>query len=76
MTEKTELNSMVIDVKNDYGVLTYPSDIEIVKEVMEDHIEPVKDIKSLISRLEEKNIYPIARIVVFRDPRLPEFYPE
>jgi hypothetical protein len=76
MIEATELNAMVIDVKNDHGVMTYPSEIEIVKEVMGQHFEPVRDIKKLLRRLEAKNIYPIARIVVFRDPRLPQFYPE
>ena len=76
MIGKTELNAMVIDVKNDWGLMTYPSDIEIVKEVMKDTSQPVRDIKSLMSRLDEENIYPIARIVVFRDPQLPKFYPE
>lgn len=76
MIEKTELNAMVIDVKNDWGLMTYPSEIEIVKEIMKDTTEPVRDIKSLMSRLDEENIYPIARIVVFRDPQLPKFYPE
>lgn len=76
MVDATELNAMVIDVKNDHGLMTYPSEIAIVKEVMADHFEPVRDIEALMARLEEKGIYPIARIVVFRDPYLPEFYPE
>jgi len=76
MIDSTELNSMVIDVKNDWGLMTYPSQIPVVQEIMKDHFEPVNDIKALLSRLEEKNIYPIARIVVFRDPHLPGFYPE
>lgn len=76
MIETTELNSMVIDVKNDHGLMTYPSEIKIVDDLMEGYLEPVRDIKALISRLEEKDIYPIARIVVLRDPYLPEFHPE
>ncbi len=76
MIDTTELNAMVIDVKNDHGLMTYPSEIEIVKELMKDHFEPVRDIKGLIKRLEHKKVYPIARIVVFRDPYLPEFYPQ
>jgi hypothetical protein len=76
LIDETELNSMVIDVKNDRGLMTYPSEIEMVKEIMKGYFEPVRDIRELISRLEEKNIYPIARIVVFRDPYLPEFHPE
>lgn len=76
MIDLTELNAMVIDVKNDHGVMTYPSEIKIVKEMMEDYFEPVRDIREIIQRLEEKNIYAIARIVVFRDPHLSKFYPE
>ena len=76
MIDKTELNAMVIDVKNDHGLMTYPSQVPVVAEVMTGHFEPVRDINALIARLEEKNIYPIARIVVFRDPYLPGFYPE
>ncbi|MDZ7836744.1 MAG: putative glycoside hydrolase [Actinomycetota bacterium] len=76
MIDATELNAMVIDVKNDHGVMAYPSEIEIVKEVMEDYFEPIRDIRNLLLRLEEKNIYPIARIVVFRDPHLSQFHPE
>jgi len=76
MIDSTELNAMVIDIKNDHGVMTYPSEIKIVSEIMEGYPEPVRDIKKLIERLEEKNIYPIARIVVFRDPYLPKFHPE
>lgn len=76
LIDTTELNSMVIDVKNDRGLMTYPSEIEMVKEIMKGYFEPVRDIRELISKLEEKNIYPIARIVVFRDPYLPELHPE
>ncbi len=76
MIDSTELNAMVIDVKNDHGVMTYPSEIETVEEMMEDYFEPIRDIRRTIQRLKEKNIYPIARIVVFRDPYLPKFYPE
>ncbi len=68
----TELNAMVIDVKNDNGLMTYKSEIEIVKNVGANRSMPIKDIENLMAQLEERDIYPIARIVVFKDPFLAE----
>lgn len=76
MVETTELNSLVIDVKNDHGRMTYPSEIEIVKEVEANRSAPVKDIHSVMEELKERDIYPIARIVVFRDNHLPDYRPD
>ncbi len=76
MIETSELNTMVIDVKNDHGIITYPSEIEIAQEVQEGQAVPVRDIGEVMDRLEKRDIYPIARIVVFRDPLLSRHYPE
>jgi len=76
MVESTELNAMVIDVKNDHGLMTYPSQIEIVEEVKANIKVPVKNMKEVIEDLNMRNIYTIARIVVFKDPNLPEQKPE
>ena len=37
---------MVIDVKNDHGLVTYPTEIEIVKQVGADLNVPIKDLKA------------------------------
>jgi hypothetical protein len=76
LVESTELNAMVIDVKNDHGKVMYKSEIEIVKELNSDSSVPIKDIAAVMATLQEREIYPIARIVVFRDPYLPELRPE
>lgn len=76
LVESTELNTMVIDVKNDHGSVTYKSDIEVVKRIGSDASAPIKDVNALMETLRERNIYPIARVVVFRDPHLPEKQPE
>ena len=76
LLDATELNAMVIDVKNDHGYMTYPSEIEIVKEVNANKGAVIKDIDAVMTELEKHDIYPIARIVVFRDPHLPEVKPE
>jgi len=76
LVETTELNAMVIDVKNDHGLMSYPSEIEIVQQVKANYKAPLKDIREVLTDLHERNIYTIARIVVFKDPNLPEQRPE
>jgi hypothetical protein len=72
MVDTTELNSMVIDVKNDDGKVMYQSNIEIIQTVGANTSYPIKDIQAVMTELASRNIYPIARIVVFRDPLLAE----
>lgn len=76
LVETTELNSMVIDVKNDHGLMSYRSEIQIVQEVGANRSVPISDIASVMEELKKREIYPIARIVVFKDPHLAEQRPE
>lgn len=73
--DQTEINTVVIDVKDDNGRITFRMNTPMVQE-----IEAVKafipDIQSLMKKLKEHNIYTIARVVAFRDPYLPEKKPE
>ncbi len=75
LVEETELNAVVIDVKNDDGYVTYAMSNETV-EALGARVKYVKDMPALIERLHEKDIYVIARIVAFRDPLLAEVKPE
>ncbi len=76
MVDTTELNAMVIDVKNDHGVMSYRSEIEIVQEAGANRSVPIKNISEVMEELKKRDIYPIARVVVFKDPNLPEKRPE
>ena len=62
LVDDTELNTMVIDYKNDEGEIT--SDVY------------VKDMQQLMATLKEHGIYTIARIVCFKDPTLASERPE
>ncbi|MBD1383059.1 putative glycoside hydrolase [Metabacillus arenae] len=74
MIDQTELNAMVIDIKDDFGNLTYlPEDRSKYKEISKPYI---KDPKKILKTLEEKQIYPIARVVVFKDSILANKRPE
>jgi len=75
LVEETELNAMVIDVKNDDGRITYKMQSDAVLEI-DAGIGYIQDIDALVKKCREKNIYLIARIVAFRDPYLAEKKPE
>jgi len=68
LLNKTELNSLVIDVKEDSGYVTYKSNVSQVKDVASDRKTFIKDIDALLYEADENNIYTIARIVTFKDP--------
>jgi hypothetical protein len=75
MVESTELNTMVIDIKNDSGQITYKMDNEVAKEIGAT-VGYISNIEDLVAKLKEKGIYLIARIVAFKDPILAENKPE
>ena len=73
--EGTEINTVVIDFKDDQGRITCQIDSPVATEI--GACRPyVKDIRSLISSLKERGLYVIARVVAFRDPYLAEQKPE
>lgn len=67
MTNKSVVNSWVVDVKDDHGTLTYPSNVKLVNEFGADRMIKVRDFHSKMEVLRENDIYPIARIVAFKD---------
>ena len=75
LVDQTELNAIVIDIKNDEGKVTYDMQSDQVKEI-EASVGYIPDIEALVTKCREKNIYLIARIVAFRDPYLAEKKPE
>lgn len=71
----TELNAMVIDIKNDQGVVSCKMDQPMVQE-LESGVRYIRDLKELTARLKSQDLYLIARIVAFKDPLLAEKRPE
>src|SRR5690625_4313650 len=71
---RTDLNSMVIDVKDDLGNITFPMDDE--SPYADIGTNYIYKIGVMMKRLEEEEIYPIARIVVFKDTVLAEERPD
>jgi hypothetical protein len=64
------LNALVIDVKNDRGLIPFKSDIPLAHELGTDKITTIPDAPALLNRLHAAGVYAIARIVVFKDEPL------
>ncbi|SER94902.1 putative glycoside hydrolase [Salipaludibacillus aurantiacus] len=74
LVDTTALNSMVIDIKDDHGFLTYrPEEDDPYYDISQNMIGNPEE---MMETLEENEIYPIARIVVFKDTLLAEDRPD
>lgn len=74
LINSTDLNSMVVDIKDDYGNITL--DLNSENELVNEMTNEIIDGEALMAQLEDDDIYPIARIVVFKDTLLAEAQPE
>lgn len=72
--DDTELNAMVINFKDDYGNIV--GNFETENPMIKDNIMNFVDLKKVLKKLEEHKIYPIARIVTFKDYMLSDDFPE
>ena len=72
IVEENGLNSVVIDMKDDYGLLRYRSENDAVLTKAKESAYSI-DVERFISKFKEKNIYLIARIVTFKDRNLSRY---
>lgn len=75
LIDATELNAMILDVKDCTGYTTYRSSLEEVREygASGEHIE---SLAGLVRGLRNRGIYCIGRVVVFSDPVLSRARPD
>jgi hypothetical protein len=71
LIDSTELNSIVIDIKDYSGNILYDSKVPLTKELDLKDVR-IKDLPALLRLLRQHNVYSIARISVFQDPQLAE----
>ena len=70
LAEATEINAFVIDIKDDTGYLTYTSQVPTAIAIGANQRRRARDTRERLRILHQKGIYPIARIVVAKDPLL------
>ncbi|MFA5813315.1 MAG: putative glycoside hydrolase, partial [Patescibacteria group bacterium] len=71
LINNTELNSIVIDIKDYSGLVLYDSEVGLVNELKTED-NRLGNVRSLIKKLHDNDIYAIARQTVFQDPILAE----
>ncbi len=74
VAKRTEVNALVIDVKDDRGFVLYRSSVPLAREIGADtadgHWMSSSKLRAVLDTMTAHNIYPIARIVVAKDPLL------
>lgn len=75
LIEKTELNSIVIDIKDYSGNIFFPISNPTLKAYGSEN-DRVPDMQSFVAELHQKGIYAIARIAVFQDAYFVKYRPD
>lgn len=72
VAKRTEVNALVIDVKDDRGFMLYHSQVPLAKEIGADTTRPMsyRRLRAVLDTMRAYGIYPIGRIVVAKDPLL------
>ncbi|KKS84478.1 MAG: hypothetical protein UV60_C0020G0008 [Parcubacteria group bacterium GW2011_GWA2_43_11] len=75
LIDETELNAVIIDIKDYTGKLAFDTDHPELKNSVSDQCG-ARDIKTFIEMLHSKGIYVMGRITVFQDPYYSLAHPE
>ncbi len=72
VASRTEVNALVIDVKDDRGFVLYRSRVPLAQAIGADTNRPMSHarLRAMLDSMRVHYIYPIARIVVAKDPLL------
>jgi hypothetical protein len=78
LARHSEINTLVIDVKDDRGLVLYPSTVGLAHTIGADdqRAMPVARVHILMDSLRAAHVFAVARIVVGRDPWLAAHHPE
>ena len=72
---QSEINSVVIDIKDSTGVISFDIEHPLIDSLETDSTR-IANIEELIEELHAKNIYVIGRLTAFQDPLLSKKKPE
>lgn len=75
LIKKTELNAVVIDIKDYSGKILYDSQIPLITKLGTKE-KRIKKLSEIIQKLHDNKIYVIARLTVFQDPELAQKKPD
>ena len=67
IVDKTQVNALVIDVKNAHGLTSFKTGFKQANKYGAARQKTIDNIEKFMKLMKEKNIYTIARVVVFKD---------
>jgi len=76
VARRTEVNALVIDIKDATGYLSHRTEVPLAHAIGATEEIRISDLPALLDRLEREGVYPIARIVIVKDPILAKYRPE
>ena len=76
LADSTEVNSFVINIKDASGYVSHPSEVQLARDIGATGEIRIPSLSYLLGKLEEAGIYPIARIVIVKDPLLAAARPD
>ncbi len=76
MVDDKQINSIVVDVKNENGWTSYKTDYAGANQMDGYKNRTIKNIDEFMALMKSKNIYMIARVVVFKDDLRATHYPQ
>jgi len=74
IADSTEINALVIDIKDEFGLNYVPANAEWRKNAGD--ANKLRNLKALLDTLKAHDILPIARLVVFKDSVTARVHPE
>lgn len=75
LIDTTELNAIIIDIRDYTGKIAFPTEHPMLKDYVSDACG-ARDMRAFIEALHAKNIYVIGRITVFQNPAYTKNHPE
>jgi len=76
LVDDTELNALIIDIKDYTGTISFPTKNDVLRPAWEASKCGASNMKDIIANLHEKDMYVIGRITVFQDPFLASRRPD
>lgn len=76
LARETEINSIIIDIKDYSGSISFSPTSDAWKPAWEQSVCGARDMKELIKTMHDEGIFVIGRITVFQDPLYATTHPE
>lgn len=76
IARRTEVNAIVVDIKDASGYVSHRTEVPLANEIGATGEIRIADLSGLLDRFEREGVYPIARIVIVKDPLVAEYRPE